>query len=211
MGASASTASRRAARPAPDPLRAHGAWVYLFVSVGAGALLGAGRGVEPALLVGTGFAGGFLCAAALVVGARRRRRQLLVGCATAFLAPLAALALGAEPAFLVLTAGAALPAVGAVLLASRFGFLSRAAVVTGIAALVLAAPAAAVSGGASASRAAVLFLLLWPFYCWRSMRLAEPLEAGARWDRDELRARGLREAGIAALWTLAVAVGLRLA
>lgn len=193
-----------------DPVRAHGAWVYLFASVGAGAIVGAGRGVEPALLVGTGFSGAFLCAAALAVGVHRRHRQLLVGAAAMLLAPLAALWLGAEPAFLVVAAYAVALAAGAVLIAARLGSLSRPAMAIGIAAIASAAPAAAVSGGASAGRAAALFLLLWPFYCWRSLRLAASLEAQGAWDRDALRSRGLREATIAALWTLAVATVLRL-
>ena len=41
-----------------DPLRFHGAWVYLCVAVAAGAMLGRGYGVERAMLVGTGFVGG---------------------------------------------------------------------------------------------------------------------------------------------------------
>jgi len=195
----------------PDPIRAHGAWIYLFCSVGAGALVGAGRGVEPALLVGTGFVGGFLAAAALEVGVTRKLRQAGIGVALALLAPLAALELGAERGFLWVAAGAAIPAVGALVLSRKLGFLSRAAVATGIAALALAAPAAAVAGGASTARSALLFTLLWCFFSWRSLRVAAPLEAGGEWKPDELRARGLREAALAALWSLAVAIGLRLA
>ena len=75
-------------------MRAHGAWVYLFASVAAGALVGAERGVERAMLVGTGFAGAFLVTAALVTGGRRKGRQVLVGSALAVLTPLAALWLG---------------------------------------------------------------------------------------------------------------------
>jgi len=192
----------------PDPTRAHGAWVYLFASVGAGALVGSGPGVERALCVGTGFAGAFLCTAALAVGASKKRRQLLLGVAVALGAPLIALWLGARPVFLVVAAGALLPAVVSVPLAEKFGFLSGAPLTTGIAALVMAAPAAALAGGASATQAIALFVLLWPFFAWRSLRVAAALKAGGTWNREELRARGLREAGIAAIWTLVVAVGL---
>ena len=197
-------------RARPDPRQAHGAWVYLFAAVGAGAIVGAGRGLEAALLVGTGFVGAFLATAAVTVGPRRKRRQLLVGLATAIAAPLLALWLGADRAFLYILALACLPAILAVFLAARLGFLSRSALTTGIAALALAAPAAALAGGSSVLHAALVFLFLWPFFSWRSLRLAAPLEAGGKWDREQLRARGLREASIAALWSLAVAVGLSL-
>jgi len=194
----------------PDPTRAHGAWVYLFVSIGAGAMLGAARGVEPALLIGTGFAGGFLGTAAVVVGVQRRRRQLLVGFATALFAPLVALWLGAEREFLWVAASAAIVGVAAVGLARWRGFLSRTAMITGIAALALAGPAAAVAGGAGAARATALFALIWPFYSWRSLRVGAWLEADEQPKRAEVRARGLREAAIAAVWTLTVVFGLRL-
>ena len=51
----------------PDPARAHGAWVYLVLSVLAGVLSGAGGGLVPGLLAGVGFAGVFLCASAAAV------------------------------------------------------------------------------------------------------------------------------------------------
>jgi hypothetical protein len=192
----------------PDPMRAHGAWIFLFCAVGAGALLGADRRVEIPLLVGTGLAGGYLLAGAVAVGARRKRRQGLVGLLLLLIAPLAALLLGAERAFLVAAGATALPAVLAVVFARRRGVLSRVAVITGIAALAGAAPAAALAGGAGAGRATAAFALLWPFFCWRSLRIAAALEGGAAWERSELRARGLREAGIAAVWTLLVATVL---
>ena len=201
--------SHAAPQTRPDPMRAHGAWVYLFSSIGGGALLATGGGVELALLVGTGFAGAFMCTAALAVGVRRRRRQLLVGMAAALLAPLLALRLDAEPVFLVVAAAAVVPAVVAVLAAARLGSLSRVPLVAGIAALVTAGVAAALAGGASTGRAVALFVLLWTVFCWRSLRIAEPLNAGGKWDREALRARGLREAGFAALWTLAVVLGIR--
>lgn len=195
----------------PDPVRAHGAWIYLIASVGAGALVGVRRGVEPALLVGTGFAGGFLLVAALSTGGRGKVRQLVVGTGLVLLAPTAALWLGAERAFLAVASLALAPAIGAVTLARTRGSLSTSAIAVGIAALTLAAPAAAMAGGVPPVRAGLLFVLLWSFYAWRSTLVAAPLVAGGAWDREELRARGLREAGLAALWTLAVAVVLRLA
>ena len=40
--------------------------------------------------------------------------------------------------------------------------------------------------------------------------VAAPLAAGAAWDREELRLRGLREGALAAAWTFAVALCLRI-
>jgi len=193
----------------PDPMRAHGAWVDLFAAIGGGALVGAERGVEPALLVGTGFAGAFLVVAAVSVGVKRRLRQTLVGAGLALLAPLLALWLGAEPGFLVVMGCAAVVGAAAITLERSVGLLSRSTLIVGIAALALAAPASAVAGGAGAVRAALLFGLLWPVFAWRSLRVAATLPVGHPWNREELRARGLREAAIAALWTLFVAIGLR--
>lgn len=192
----------------PDPVRAHGAWVFLFASVAAGAFVGAGRWVEPAMLVGTGFAGAFLAVAAISVGLRRKRRQLLMGTSLAVICPLCALGLGANPAFLAVAVSALLPAVAAVMLSKWLGFLSRPAVAAGTAALTWAAPIVAVAGDASPVQGAILFGLLWPFFCWRALAVAAPLAAGARWDPETLRSRGLREAGITGAWTLLVVVGL---
>jgi hypothetical protein len=190
-------------------MQAHGAWVYLFASVASGAFVGSKSGVEPAMLVGTAFAGAYLGAAAFSVGLDRRASQLGIGALTAALATLGALWIGAEPRFLVVASGAAATAVGSVLLARRFGFLSRRALVCGIATLALAAPATAVGGGAEPLRAWALFGLLWPFFCWRTLRIAASLGAGLPWDRDRMRRRGLREAAVAALWAMGSAVALR--
>lgn len=194
----------------PDPVRAHAAWIYLFASIASGALVGANHGVEPAMLAGTGFVGAFLVTAAISVGARRKVRQILVGASLAALAPVGALWLDAEPVFLAVAALAVLPAVAAVVLEKTLGFLSPTTLVVGIAALALAAPVAAVAGGASVERGALLFGLLWPFFSWRTLRVAAPLAGGAAWDREELRSRGLREAAIAGGWTVAVALSLRI-
>ena len=194
----------------PDPMRAHGAWVYLFASVGSGAIVGASFGVERAMLAGTGFVGAFLTTAAISVGARRKRRQMLSGASLAIIAPLLALWFDANPHFLTVAAFAAPVAVAAVLLEKKLGFLSTPALIAGIGAISLAAPVVAVAGGASILRGGLLFGLLWPFYSWRALHVAAPLVAGATWERNELRSQGLREAGIAAMWTLAVALSLRM-
>lgn len=194
----------------PDPIRAHGAWVYLFASVGAGALVGAEQGVEVPMLVGTAFAGGFLVAAAVAAGLKRKGRQVFVGLALIVLAPLIALWLGADRRFLTVAAFAGVPAILALVLEKTRGFLSASAMTTGIAALVMAAPTAAVAGGASVAHSLWLVALLTPVYSWRSLRIAKPLHSGGTWDPVALRARGLREAALAAGWSLSVAFLLRM-
>lgn len=194
----------------PDPLRAHGAWIYLFASIGAGALVGAAYRVEPAMLAGTGFAGAFLVIAAIDVGPQRKLRQVLLGASLAIVAPLVALWLGAEPVFLNVAALTVLPVVSVVVLARTCGTLSPATLGVGVMTLTLSAPVAAMAGGSSALRAAVLFGLLWPFFSWRTLRVNASLPKGTAWNRAFLRAQGLREALIAAVWTLTVAMGLRL-
>ena len=194
----------------PDPMRAHGAWIYLFASIAAGALLGADRGVEPAMLVGTAYAGGYLVFAAADVGLRGKLRQIMVGACLAIACGVLALISKAEPAFLIAAALAALPALAAVALAKAKGVLSPATLVVGIAALTMSAPVTAVAGGMSLPRAAVLFVLLWTFFSWRTLNVAASLTKDSDWEREVLRARGLREAAIAALWTLVVATTTRI-
>ena len=197
------------ARVLSDPIRAHGAWVYLFCAVAAGALVGARGRIEPALLVGTGFAGYFLVGAALAHGPRRKLRQLAGGAALGAVAGAGALLTGAQPAFLIVAACAAIPSAAAIVLVRELGSLSRWTLLTGVGALAMAAPAAAAAGGASAGESAVLLLLLWPVFAWRTLEVARPLLGAAHWDAVLLRRRGLREAGFAALWTMAVVVALR--
>jgi hypothetical protein len=193
----------------PDPMRAHGAWIFLLAAVGAGAFVGANHRVEPALLVGTGFVGAFMMAAAISVGGRRKIRQFVAGASLAILCPIAALWLDADPAFLLVATLALAPAAASIVTERKYGFLSNAALVTGVVSLTVAAPVVAAAGGAGLPQNASLFGLLSVFFCWRTMRVAKPLQAGAAWDRNELRARGLREAAITAVWTLAVVVALR--
>jgi hypothetical protein len=195
-------------RGCPNPTRVHGAWIFLFASVASGAVIGSERVIESAMLVGTGFIGAFLFVSALSVGARRNRRQLLTGASLAAVAPLCALGLNADPSFLGVAGLAALAAMAAIMFEKRRGFLSHAALITGVAALALAAPTVAAAGGASVGQCVLLFALLWSFFCWRTLCVAAPLRVGATWDRMRLRSRGLREAAIAAVWTLAVTFSL---
>lgn len=201
---------RRVGLPQIDPLRAHGAWIYLFASVAAGALVGADYGVERPLLVGSGFAGAYLVMAALSTDPWRKRRQMAIGAGLAGLAPLVALWLDADPRFLWVAAASVIPGVAAVRMAKKRGLLSRATMVVGIAALVMVAPMSAVAGGAGFGRGAILFVLLWLFFCCQTLRVAASLTRGQPWDREQLRSQGLRQAAMAAVWTLTVALALRL-
>lgn len=192
-----------------DPIRAHGAWIYIFLSVAAGSMLKAKHGVEPTLLVGTGFVGAYLLVAALVMGVRRKRKQALVGATLLLAAPLLALALGAETGFLAAAGSASIPAVTAVICARAFGFLSCGAVISGVAALTLAAPTAALAGGAQLDQALLLFGLLAPMFAWRSVRIARQLRRQETWNAAELRSTGLREAALAAIWTILVTFAMK--
>ena len=123
-------------------------------------------------------------------------------------APVGALVLGAEPRFVAVAALAALPAAAAVALTKRYGSLATSSLLMGIAAIVMAAPITAVAGGASLQRAALLFGLLAAFFSWRTLRVAASLNDQPTWDRTQLKARGLHEAAVGAIWTLAVTAAL---
>jgi hypothetical protein len=192
-----------------NPMRAHGAWVFLFASVAAGALLSDSYGVERAMLAGTGCAGAFLVASALSFHMWKKGRQMLVGICLAVLTPLGALWLDPDPRF-IWVATIALPLTAATVIASRYrGLLSTGAILTGVASLVMAAPVTAIAGGASDGKALAVFALLWPFYSWRTMRIAAPL-ATQPWNRQALKSQGLKEAAVAAGWALAVTCALHL-
>ncbi|MFC1758666.1 hypothetical protein ACFL2H_07850 [Planctomycetota bacterium] len=192
-----------------DPKRFHGAWIFLCESVGAGALVGGRNGVEPALLAGTACAGVFLIIAAASTGFRGKGQQVLTGVILALVAPLFALLMGADSRFVVVGALAILPAGATVVLARRFGFLSPIVLATGVAALAVAAPMAAVAGGASMSQAAILFSVLWALFYWRSLRVASLVAGNAPWNAQLLRTRGLREAAFTAACSLVIAIVLR--
>jgi hypothetical protein len=204
MEANTTTAGSVAELWQVDPMRAHGAWVYLFASIASGSLLGSQRAVELPMLVGTGFAGAYLVAAAIFVGVRRRTRQCLLGGSLMAVAPVGALVLGSDPTFIAVAALAALPAAAAVALTRRYGSLATSSLLMGIAAIVMAAPITAVAGGVSLQRAALLFGLLASFFGWRTLRVAASLNGQPTWDRTQLKARGLQEAAVGAIWTLAV-------
>ena len=189
----------------PDLMHAHGAWVFLTVSVGTGAFWAQDAMLLPALLAGTAHAGAFLLVAGMLRGSGGRSAAARGG-ALALGGALAALALGAEPTFLVVEAFALLPALAAVAAARWLGALSVTAIAMGSLAIALAAPVAACAGGASPMRAALLALLLAPFFAWRTAAVLARLRSTSGGRRASLRDWGLREAGFAAVWSLTLAV-----
>lgn len=193
-----------------DPRQARGAWIFLCASVGLGAWLGSGQGVERALLAGTGFVGAFMAVSAVGVGVRRRQRQALVGASLAVCMPLTALLLDRDPRFLIPAGGAAFLAIATLYRASQQGFLAADTIVLGTATLTLAAPVSAFAGGAGMFESLVVYGLLWPFCSWRTIRVAADLPAQGPWDPGALRARGLREAAFTAAWALLVALAVPL-
>ena len=185
----------------PDPLRAHGALVFLAFSVLAGALSAIGEGFLPALLAGLGFAGVFLIGSAAAVGFRRGRLRFLVGLAIAVLAPALAVQIGANPAFFAYGMLALFPAGLSAWFAERRGFQSPIALALAVCAIVVAAPSAACAGGATMSRSAVLLLLLVPFFIWRTLKIRHLIGSRKDLGRADLKRIGKREAVLAGLWT----------
>ena len=189
-------------RNMPDPARAHGAWVYLIVSVLAGALSVAGQGFMPALFAGVGYVGIFLLASSVALWPRPRwRRRFASGFLLAAGAPVLALLLDGDPSFFAYALIAAFPAGAAVWFSVRQGFQSPVALCFAVAALVVAAPSAACAGGGSAQVGWMLVLLLTPFFLWRTWSIRSTLTKNKSWTRDQLRKQGMREAGIAVIWT----------
>lgn len=193
-----------------DPIRAHGAWIFLSASVATGALAGSGNAVERGMLVGTGVVGGFMLASAMHVGFRHKQRNALVGGILTAAMPAAALALDPSAMFLVPMALAIFMATAAVLSGRTLGFLSRTTVVLGTAAIVTAAPVAAVAAGASLPRAFLLYGLMVVFCCWRSLRVLSDLGSGHDWTKARIRSRGLREAAATSVWSIMAVVIARL-
>lgn len=181
-----------------DPLHAHGAWVYLTASVAVGAFAAPSDQTLPALLAGAGTTGAFMVCGSL--WARRlERRPLIIGSLLAVCGPLLALALGAQPLFLAFACSAALPALGAVLLAHRYGSLSLPAIICATLAIALSAPVAATAGGVPVGRAMLLLMALAPFFAWRTEHVRRLMMSRTP-NRPSARSMGLREAKHVAAW-----------
>ena len=194
----------------PDPVRAHGVWVFLSLSVLAGSLSAAGAGFRPALLAGLGFAGAFLAASALAIGWKRGRRRLFIGIGCASLAPAASLLMGARPTFFLYGIVALGPALLSAWFSSKRGVQSPLALAMGVCAIAVAAPSAACAGGATIPRSLVLLAMLLPFFVWRSLLIRARLPEYSGGGRQALRRVGQREAVFATLWTAAAVFAIHL-
>ncbi len=190
-------------RHPPDPARAHGAWVYLFVSILAGVLSARGHGTIAALCAGLGFVGVFVCVSALAVRPKPWRLRFVSGSAFALAATGTGLALGADPMYLVYAMVALFPIATSVWFAVQQGFQSAPALAFAVVGLTVAAPAAACAGGTSPGLGFLLLALLGPFFAWRTWHTRAALRAGRDWDRLKLKRLGLKEALFAAAWTVA--------
>jgi len=188
-------------RAAPDPARAHGAWVYLGMSVLAGAASAGGKGWYAALFAGIGFVGVFLVASACALYPRRWKGRFLTGTGIALCAGGLGLWLGADPWFLAYASVALFPASAAVWFATREGIQSPLALAFAVIALTASAPAAACAGGTDPALGWLLLFLLAPFFAWRTLTVRRRINERHGMKRQELRRVGLREALIAAGWT----------
>ena len=189
-------------RRAPDPARAHGAWVYLGVSILAGILSARAQGVTAALCAGLGFVGVFLVASGLAIHPHRWRKRFYGGLALTIVATGAGVLLAADPMYLAYSSVALFPAAASVWFASRNGFLAPSALAFGVIALVVSAPAAACAGGASPGLGFLLFALLGPFFAWRTWRVRIGMNRKPAPTRKELKRTGMFEAALALVWTI---------
>ncbi len=192
----------------PDPARAHGAWVFLMLSILAGSLTSARGGFVLALLAGMGFGGVFLLASAAAIAGRKGCvKRAIIGLALAALSPICAIWLDADPLFLTHGAIAILPAALSGYFAERYGFQSILTLTFAVIALAVAAPAAACAGGASPLRAWALLLMLAPFFAWRTCVIRRRMNYGEIRGRTALKHQGMTEAAFAIGWT-ALAIGI---
>jgi len=178
----------------PDPAKAHGAWVYLILSILAGTLTATDRGFLPALMVGIGFAGAFLCTSALaLVGKRGMAGRLITGLLLAVAGPGVALYLGASPSFFAFSLAALGPAALAGYCAEKHGIVSPQAMAFAVVALVVAAPSSACAGGASVITGLFLMIFLAPFFAYRTWKVRSAITSGKSWTRSQLKKQGWLE------------------
>ena len=186
---------------APDPAKAHGAWVYLTISIVAGVLSAARFDMLTALLAGGAFLGVFVLTSAFAVYPRRWLPRSLVGLGILGLSIASGAAFSVQPMSLAYGAVAVFPAAAAAWLGFRHGFQSAGALSFAVVTLVVAAPASLCAGGAPHSLGLLLLGLLAPFFAWRTWTTREALRENSGWTRAKVRAVGWREALVALLWT----------
>lgn len=196
---------------APDPARAHGAWVYLGVSILAGVLSSARFDMFTALCGGTAFLGVFVGASSLARSPRPSWVRFALGAAIVAASAAGGVLSGADPRFLLYGTIAVFPAGAAAWFALRHGFQSAPALSFAVVSLVVAAPAALCAGGAPHSLGLLLLGLLAPFFAWRTWCTRKALRSESGWTREKLRALGSREAAIALCWTALAVVLVHLA
>jgi len=195
----------------PDPAKAHGAWVYLVLSILAGTLTATGRGLLPAFLVGVGFAGVFLCASAVaLVGKRGMTTRLAAGLLLAVVGPGAAVYLGASPSFFAFSLVALAPAALAGYCAEKSGIMSPQAMAFAVVALVVAAPSSACAGGASVGAGLLLLVLLAPFFAYRTWKVRNAITSQSGWTRSKLKKQGLSEVLYGMSWIAIVVMAFHL-
>jgi len=186
---------------APDPAKAHGAWVYLGISILAGVLSAASFDMLTALLAGLAFLGVFVLSSAVAAHPRGWLLRFSIGLAILAASVAGGFAFSLEPLWLAYGAVAVFPAAAAAWLGFRHGFQSAGALSFAVVTLVVAAPASLCAGGAPHHLGLVLLALLAPFFAWRTWRVRETLRESSGWTRARLRALGWREATVALLWT----------
>ena len=196
---------------APDPARAHGAWVYLLVSILAGVLSAWRFDARAAACAGLAFLGVFVAASSLARAPERRAGRFGLGLGITGASAAAGVAGGADPAFLLYGLVAVFPAGASAWFALRHGFLSAGALCFAVVALVVAAPASLCAGGAPHGLGLLLLGLLAPFFAWRAWRTRVALRAESGWTREKLRALGWREAALALAWTALAVLAVHLA
>lgn len=186
---------------APDPARAHGAWVYLVISILAGVLTSARFDMSTAFFAGVGFLGVFVCASSFANPAVRNWKRFSIGLGIIATCALAGIASGADPMFLAYGAIAVFPAAASAWFGFRHGFQSGPALAFAVATLVVAAPASSCAGGAPHALGLLLLGLLAPFFAWRTWCTRQTLRSHGGWTRQQLKALGWKEAALALGWT----------
>lgn len=195
----------------PDPARAHGAWVYLILSILAGTLTATDRGFLPALMVGVGFAGAFLCTSALALVRKRGMvSRLITGLLLAVAGPGIALYLGASPSFFAFSLAALGPAALAGYCAEKHGIASPQAMAFAVVALAVAAPSSACAGGASVKTGLLLMIFLAPFFAYRTWKVRNAIISEKGWTRSQLKKQGLVEVLYGVSWVAFVVLAFHL-
>ncbi|PIE22266.1 MAG: hypothetical protein CSA62_13240 [Planctomycetota bacterium] len=184
----------------PDPLRAHGAWVYLGLSVLAGLVLALPHHPVSSLAVGGIAVAGFILAGALA-RKRHKQRRLLISGILLLASTLLLFSRPIEPRVLAYAVPATLLLLVTAMLARRKGFFAPSTLACGVMLLALAAPACARAGGAPRVPSLLLLALLAPMFAWRCFHVRTGMLRGKISPKIGLRRVGMREAAVGLAWT----------